>query len=934
VGKTVRLLCQDCGEAKSIVYKTKFTLKAHMKNHHDKVLEFFDENQEVLVYDKREYEAESTSAYEKNADKKKLNEKINTGEIKSHPLKSIGKDVRVLCPDCPLKPDSVIFKSKTTLKIHMLHHHTKVIDIKDEGMEVPVLDEEEYVREFEVAKQRVADAEERVKRLTEIMAKLEEDPMLLVPEEMDYDAEEEKSVKDLNGELTQGEESGGKGDNEDDEDDQKEGDETVKKTKQRKPYNGQMLLIPFDLVHGNTVRVFCAICRKEFINRYLLKAHFKQHHVEWHEEVEAKPSTGILVVDIDEYKRAAQKEIDSGAHAVHFRPKQLAKIEISKKLGLSPPPPPKAFNCKLCGKRFSHHRARTRHVKRAHPLAVQYGADAEDFRLPLGAGLEQLGVRPPRHPERINMKQPAATRTCRICNQEFADRIYYRKHMKTKHKITNIGSYSGLPGRPPLQRPTLSLPPIPPPPSNAALGSVKSLADHTDDDDDDDIIEDVAVDEPEDPYEDSQIECEEAEERNKDHKVDLDGPPHDPGKTIPLIAVPYLDIPSSLRVFCHFDDCRWRLSSRGALLTHLACVHTYIVDESTYQCLVEDDEMVHAMLKNYQEGKKNEEERTKWNKFLQNHTSYVTPQEVCTYLVHNKILEPDAPILSKYPMVPFRFIQSDQTACPLCETQVKIKWTLHKHMQLTHSIEIDIDDIKPKKERKNQETPKRGPSSVALAAEIKKKARRDALTAYKMNKLQKQLEKQASKQGAMNGRSVDVNDDYSVSSTGSYDASTDAVYDEANGVNGGYEYDDYLDSSLAAGDDDYVVINDDDEDYSSPSNTLVSYSSSGRRIGPGSRGPYKKKNKMAFTPPTVSSKKSQIPVPEDLTAVPFEDVRPYNLRVVCHVCYRVICNKTYLRQHLAQRHSADVSNFEKTPILLYKTDAKNLAINIFNQEVV
>ena len=51
-------------------------------------------------------------------------------------------------------------------------------------------------------------------------------------------------------------------------------------------------------------------------------------HPEWFEEIEAKPCTGILVVDLDEYKRAAQKEIDSGGASMHFKPKQMAKIEI------------------------------------------------------------------------------------------------------------------------------------------------------------------------------------------------------------------------------------------------------------------------------------------------------------------------------------------------------------------------------------------------------------------------------------------------------------------------------------------------------------------------------------------------------------------------------------------------------------------------------
>ena len=61
-------------------------------------------------------------------------------------------------------------------------------------------------REYEVAKLRVADAAERVRRLKEIVAKLEEDPMLLVPEEVDTDGEEEEEGEQ---EQRGGEEEGG-----------------------------------------------------------------------------------------------------------------------------------------------------------------------------------------------------------------------------------------------------------------------------------------------------------------------------------------------------------------------------------------------------------------------------------------------------------------------------------------------------------------------------------------------------------------------------------------------------------------------------------------------------------------------------------------------------------------------------------------------------
>ena len=46
--------------------------------------------------------------------------------------------------------------------------------------------------------------------------------------------------------------------------------------KPKRVYEKQPLLIPFDLVHGNSVRVFCAICRREYLNRYLLKVRLQK----------------------------------------------------------------------------------------------------------------------------------------------------------------------------------------------------------------------------------------------------------------------------------------------------------------------------------------------------------------------------------------------------------------------------------------------------------------------------------------------------------------------------------------------------------------------------------------------------------------------------------------------------------------------------------
>ena len=235
-------------------------------------------------------------------------------------------------------------------------------------------------REYEVSKQRVADAADRVRRLREVMEKLKEDPMLLVPEEVDTDGEEEEEEEGAGGgggeaKSSAGEEEkksgggdgggekggdgeskkddggGGGGDKGDDEaaataeteegkekkssegesgEAEKEGEGggrggneekvetkvdldavepssgTVAAKKTKRVYDKQVslapflsqflslylislslsisislsfvgislfqpLLIPFDLVHGNSVRVFCAICRREYLNRYLLK---------------------------------------------------------------------------------------------------------------------------------------------------------------------------------------------------------------------------------------------------------------------------------------------------------------------------------------------------------------------------------------------------------------------------------------------------------------------------------------------------------------------------------------------------------------------------------------------------------------------------------------------------------------------------------------
>ena len=58
-------------------------------------MDFFDDNHEVLVYDREEYDAEAKDIDDKMAEKRKLAEKVEAGLIKSKPLATIGKDVKV-----------------------------------------------------------------------------------------------------------------------------------------------------------------------------------------------------------------------------------------------------------------------------------------------------------------------------------------------------------------------------------------------------------------------------------------------------------------------------------------------------------------------------------------------------------------------------------------------------------------------------------------------------------------------------------------------------------------------------------------------------------------------------------------------------------------------------------------------------------------------
>ena len=114
--------------------------------------------------------------------------------------------------------------------------------------------------------------------------------------------------------------------------------------------------------------------------------------------------------------------------------------------------------------------------------------------------------------------------------------------------------------------------------------------------------------------------------------------------------------------------------------------------DATYNVYIEDNDLNKELLKRYAEHRKHEEERVKWQTFLAGHESLITVQEVCTYLVHNKILEPADPILSKYPMVPFRFISPmfKKIACPLCGEAGWLKYDEYLMYTYTSHVKADI----------------------------------------------------------------------------------------------------------------------------------------------------------------------------------------------------------------------------------------------------
>ena len=79
----------------STIFCLTYRFQAHLKNAHNVSLDFFDERHEVLVYDREEYDAEATDIVQKISEKRKLADRIQTGELNAKPMATIGKDVKV-----------------------------------------------------------------------------------------------------------------------------------------------------------------------------------------------------------------------------------------------------------------------------------------------------------------------------------------------------------------------------------------------------------------------------------------------------------------------------------------------------------------------------------------------------------------------------------------------------------------------------------------------------------------------------------------------------------------------------------------------------------------------------------------------------------------------------------------------------------------------
>ena len=68
---------------------------------------------------------------------------------------------------------------------------------------------------------------------------------------------------------------------------------------------------------------------------------------------------------------------------------------------------------------------------------------------------------------------------------------------------------------------------------------------------------------------------------------------------------------------------------------------------------------------------------------------------------------------------------------------MNLKYYLHKHIQSVHSIEVDLDEIKMKKDRKNKAKPKQE-SFCKLIKDSQKKERSENIAAYRSKQKLKQ----------------------------------------------------------------------------------------------------------------------------------------------------------------------------------------------------
>ena len=114
-----------------------------------------------------------------------------------------------------------------------------------------------------------------------------------------------------------------------------------------------------------------------------------------------------------------------------------------------------------------------------------------------------------------------------------------------------------------------------------------------------------------DPYEDSQVEFEDSQVEFDDTTIEADeviedetdaveypdegaaveaeeGTADDSVPLVPLMVVPWNTVPKNgVRPFCHFENCKLRMSSKNNLSMHLATMHdNYIIDVRTLLVLI------------------------------------------------------------------------------------------------------------------------------------------------------------------------------------------------------------------------------------------------------------------------------------------------------------------------------------------------------------